>query len=497
MEPAQSRAAARSWRSRAKRKSQSLRVLSDGQMEAIHDASLDVLARVGCLVPVPEARDLLAGAGARVDGQRVYIGPETVEWALDNLRPVTLYNRVGAPLLPLAEGHVTFGALVDNLYVQDAYRSGMRPFLRSDLAWSARLLDALPDIDWVACSGQMHDVPPEVQTQLAFAGALPYTTKPILVYPYQRAGLLDILEAASVVAGGRDALRARPFVFCASVPSAPLVQADYNLEILLACAEHEVPVVYHPHPAMGANSPCNIPGTLVLANADWLAGLTMHQLKRPGAPFCSAGFTELLMDMRTTLWSYCAPELLPAYAAVADLAHWYGMPAWGIEMLADTPRLNAQAGAELALTCAWAFLCNIELVHNAGLLGACKVCSAESVVLADEQIAYARAAFAKPLLQFSAGALSAVTDLIGSVGPGGDYLMQPDTLAGFRSFWYPRVFDRSNFDAEADETGDTLQDRLNARARDLIEVHMPLPLPEDVRAELARMERVWTEQAGE
>jgi trimethylamine--corrinoid protein Co-methyltransferase len=478
------------------RKPQQYSVLSDDQLRAIHDASLEVLAGTGCLIPTAEARDLLAGAGARVDGQRVTIRRETVEWALGHLRPVTLYNRLGQPALPLAEGPVTFGALVDNLYVQDPYRPRMRPFLRADLAWSARLLDALPNIDWVSCSGQMHDVAPRVQTQLAFTGALPYTSKPVLVYPYDRAGLLEILDAASVVAGGRDVLRARPFVFCASVPNAPLAQADYNLEILLACAEHEVPVIYHPHPAMGANSPCSILGTLVLANADWLAGLTIHQLKRPGAPFCSAGFTELLMDMRTTLWSYCAPELLTAYAAVADLAHWYGMPAWGIEMLADTPHLNAQAGAELALTCAWAFLCNIELVHNAGLLGACKACSAESVVLADEQIAYARAAFAHAPLRFSADDLTASTALIGSVGPGGDYLMHPDTLARFRSFWYPGVWERSNFDAEAASTGDGLRDRLNARARRLIETPSPSPLPDDVLAELAAMERAWLEQAG-
>jgi trimethylamine--corrinoid protein Co-methyltransferase len=475
---------------------QQLTVLTDHQLQAIHAASLDVLARTGCLVPVAEARELLAGAGARVEGDRVYIKQDAVEWALGNLRPVTLHNWMGEPVLPLAEGRVTFGALVDNLYVQDAYQPRMRPFLRSDLAWSTRLLDALPHIDWVECSGQMHDVAPQVQTQLAFAGALPYTKKPILVYPYDRAGLLDILEAASVVAGGRGALRARPFVFCASVPAAPLVQADYNLDILLACAEYEVPVIYHPHPAMGANSPCDILGTLVLANADWLAGLTMHQLKRPGAPFCSAGFTELLMDMRTTLWSYCAPEMLTAYAAVADLAHWYGMPAWGIEMLADTPYLNAQAGAELALTCAWAFLCNIELAHNAGLLGACKVCSAESVVLADEQIAYARAAFGKAPIQFSAGELAAAAELIDSVGPGGDYLTHPDTLAKFRSFWYPRVFDRSNFDAEATPIGDPLRDRLNARARELIELQGPPSLPQDVLSELAHMERGWLGRVG-
>jgi trimethylamine--corrinoid protein Co-methyltransferase len=484
------------WSGEAERRPQQLSVLTEDQLQAIHAASLDVLARTGCLVPLAEARDLLAGAGARVEGIKVYIKPETVEWALSNLHPVTLYNRLGEPVLPLAEGRVTFGALVDNLYVQDADEPRMRPFLRSDLAWSARLLDALPGIDWVACSGQMHDVAPRVQTQLAFTGSLPYTSKPVLVYPYEGVGLLQILEAASVVAGGRDALRARPFLFCASVPSAPLAQADYNLEILLTCAEQEVPVVYHPHPAMGGNSPCNIPGTLVLANADWLAGLTMHQLKRPGAPFCSAGFTELLMDMRTTLWSYCAPELLTAYAAVADLAHWYGLPAWGIEMLADTPYLNAQAGAEMALICAWAFLCNIELVHNSGLLGACKVCSAESLVLADEQIAYARAAAASAPLQFSADDLSAATALIDAVGPGGDYLTHPDTLASFRSFWYPRVYDRRNFDAQATSAGDGLRDRLNGRARELSRTHRPCPLKDEVLAELALMERGWLAQSG-
>jgi trimethylamine--corrinoid protein Co-methyltransferase len=481
------------WRRRTRRKSQLLRVLSDDQLQALHSASLDVLAQTGCLVPVSEARDLLAGAGARVEGLRVYIDPETVEWALGNLRPVTLYNRMGEPVLPLDQGRVTFGALVDNLYVQDAFERSMRPYKRSDLAWSARLLNALPNIDWLACSGQMHDVAAQAQTQLAFAGSLPYTVKPILVYPYDREGLLDVLEAASLVAGGRAALREKPFVFCASVPNAPLAQAEYNLEILLTCAEHEVPVVYHPHPAMGANSPCDIPGTLVLANADWLAGLTMHQLKRPGAPFCSAGFTELLMDMRTTLWSYCAPEMLAAYAAVADLAHWYGMPAWGIEMLADTPHLNAQGGAELALTCAWAFLCNIELVHNAGLLGACKVSSAESLVWADEQIAYARAATSLRSLEFSSADLSTATALIGSVGPGGDYLTHPDTLRRFRSFWYPQLMDRRNFDAEAVSHGDALRDRLNARARQLIQEHEPAPLPEHVLAELTRMERGWLE----
>ena len=158
-------------------------------------------------------------------------------------------------MLPLAEGRVTFGALVDNLYAQAPFEPAMRPFLRSDLGWSAALLDALPNIDWLDCSGQMHDVPPEVQTQPAFAGAVRQYCQAdpgLPVRPPRSARHPGCGRRR--FAGGAEALRPTPFVFCASVPNAPLQQADYNLDILLACAEHEVPVIYHPHPAMGATA---------------------------------------------------------------------------------------------------------------------------------------------------------------------------------------------------------------------------------------------------
>ncbi len=179
----------------------------------------------------------------------------------------------------------------------------------------------------------MHDVAAGVADAARLPRRRACTTKPILVYPYDVAGLLDILDAASHrgrrrrrCASGRlsSAPRcptrrwSRPTTTWTSCWRAPSMR----------CRSSTIRI-----PRWAATARASIPGTLVLANADWLAGLTMHQLKRPGAPFCSAGFTELLMDMRTTLWSYGAPEMLTAYAAVADLAHWYGMPAWGLEML--------------------------------------------------------------------------------------------------------------------------------------------------------------------
>ena len=58
------------------------RILSDDQIEAIHRQSLQVLEEIGMDILYAEARDILARAGARVDGERVRIGREIVEHAL-------------------------------------------------------------------------------------------------------------------------------------------------------------------------------------------------------------------------------------------------------------------------------------------------------------------------------------------------------------------------------------------------------------------------------
>ena len=53
-------------------------ILSDDEVEAIHHASLQILRDIGVNFLLPEARDLLAGAGAEVDGPRVRFDPAMV-----------------------------------------------------------------------------------------------------------------------------------------------------------------------------------------------------------------------------------------------------------------------------------------------------------------------------------------------------------------------------------------------------------------------------------
>jgi trimethylamine--corrinoid protein Co-methyltransferase len=468
-------------------------VLTERERQDIHAASLHLLESVGVHVPVEEVRGMLAEAGAGVAGEQVRLPPELVERCLAGVSPVTLHDRSGSPVLPLAEGRVTFGALSDTFYLLDLPAGRARPFLSADQGLAAHLLDALPSIDWIQCVGQAHDVREGLQTQVAVLETVRRSSKPILAYPYDRQGVLDLVELSRIVCGSDDMRRTRPWLAITSVPAGPLNASRYNLEILLACADLGVPLLYYDCPAVGGNSPCSLAGTLAMANADWLFGLTVHQLRAPGAPFVSAGFTVQLMDMRTTQWAYCAPESQWAYAAVADLAHGYGLPAFGLEMITDSPRLDAQAGQELAATCLWGCLTGTELVHNTGMIGAGKLICPEAFVLADEIIAATRAAFGTPDL--SPQALSSAGALVEALPPGAEYVSQAHTLEHFRDFWYPTVFDRSNFDPLADVKADLLSGRLTARRARLLSQHRPQPLPQEVESALARLEQGWKRRA--
>lgn len=69
---------------------------ADDRIDAIHNAALDVLGRLGIKVLLPEARALYEHAGARVDGEMVYLPSQLVEVSVA-LAPKSILLKGGAP----------------------------------------------------------------------------------------------------------------------------------------------------------------------------------------------------------------------------------------------------------------------------------------------------------------------------------------------------------------------------------------------------------------
>jgi trimethylamine---corrinoid protein Co-methyltransferase len=103
--------------------------------------------------------------------------------------------------------------------------------------------------------------------------------------------------------------------------------------------------------------------------------------------------------------------------------------------------------------------------------------SIEQVVICDELIAYTKHFMRSLEINEETLAL----DLIDQIGPDGDFLSSEHTLEHYREDWYPKLFDRSQYDIWKRKGGKTLRERARDKALKLIETHRPEPLPAEVQ----------------
>lgn len=76
---AQARTIAQLPRRKVKRRFPAMAIVSADEVESIHQASLTVLEEIGMDFTLPEARDILAKAGAKIEGERVRFDRAMVE----------------------------------------------------------------------------------------------------------------------------------------------------------------------------------------------------------------------------------------------------------------------------------------------------------------------------------------------------------------------------------------------------------------------------------
>jgi len=468
-------------------KSEGLRisVLSPEQMTKVHEATLEVLRKTGVAIGAPEVVDLLRDHGAEVDGDVVRFPADLVSRALESAPgSVSVFDRSGNPVMDVGGDNVYFGGWLENMYIHDPETGELRQPVVSDIDVSAAVCDQLPNLDWFSWGGQVTDQPPLIREPMIYRQSLPFIQKPCVANTVDEAALLDIIGMATVMAGGPEQLRAKPFLVATAEPVSPLQIAGPSARKLLITGDHGVPICFYPMPAAGSSAPAFPLGPVVVGNVEVLAGLVIHQLHAPGAPFIYGNIPSL-MDMRTTSWAYGAPELLLALSAMTDLGHWYGLPVYGTAGCGDSMELDGQLGAEFALSIHQAILSGANLVHDPGVFGVGICAGAETLVFADEIIGMVE--HLTRGLEVSTETLA--VDVINEIGPRGTFLTHPTTVENFRSFWYPKVFARqSPIDWIGRGDNPTLRERMRGRVAELVADHTPYEIDDDRLAELDEIE---------
>jgi trimethylamine--corrinoid protein Co-methyltransferase len=341
-------------------------VLNDAQIEHIHQATLEVLERTGVVFNHPQALEILHGIGARVDGERVRIPAWLVEKSIREAPSrVVLGNRNGERTVFLEGDKYWFGPSLDCIDYLDPHTEERRRFFSDDCRITATVADALPNFTWVMTIGMAEDVPPDIADRVIAKQVFTNTEKPFVFCCKDVNSVRDIYDMALLIVGSEERFLNAPIIAHYSEPISPLNYYHLAVEKIIFCAERGIPLINFPAAQSGGTAPATFAGEIVQASAESLSGVVLTQAINPGAPFIYGAFATV-MDMRTTVFSYGAPEMSLMVAAMAQMAQHYKLPFFGTAGCSDAKFPDAQAAAEVAFSCLSSALVGANLIHDAG-----------------------------------------------------------------------------------------------------------------------------------
>jgi trimethylamine---corrinoid protein Co-methyltransferase len=442
--------------------------LKPEQIDQLHLATLDVLENVGVKVCETEALALLEGAGARVTGDLARIPNWLVQQALSTAPcKIVIYDRGGRRALTLEKGNIYYGTGSDTPYIIDINTGQRRRAVKQDTINATRIADALENIDFIMSMAKASDVPDIRTDRHHFEAMTLNSTKPIIFDAHDREGLSDIITMASLACGSKETLVQKPYIMHYAEPNSPLTHSKAALEKLLTMAEERIPLIYAPAVMCGATGPVTTAGALVVANAEILSGLVIHQLKAKGAPFIYGGGTPPL-NMVTTVCSYGDPQGIVGAVSLVELARFYNLPSFSIAGCTDAQLFDQQAAMEAGFNLLMSALAGGNLIHDLGYIGVGLTFSLEYLVLCNEGVGAAK--FMTRGVEVNHRTLA--LDVIEKVGPGGHFLTEQHTLDYFKNeMHFTKLFNRSAYDNWQATGSKTFGEHANNLLKEILQWH--------------------------
>lgn len=308
----------------------SLNILTDDELQEVHYGTLEVLNETGVFVESEAALDCFEAGGAIVDRdtQIVKIPAHVVEAAIRFAPPkVILYGRDPKHDIVLETTRVHFTNFSEGVMLNDPYTGENREPQKQDLIDSARVIDYLDEIDFCEKALGAHDVDREMAPLHNAEAYLTNTSKHCAFGPGNGKFLNKIVQMGQAIAGGVKKFKKRPLLSFTTCPVSPLKLIKECCEIIMEAAKNNVICNILSMAMAGGTSPVTLAGTLVNHNAEVLAGITLAQLTRKGAPVIY-GSSTTAMDLKLAAASVGTPECALISGAVARLARYYALPSY-------------------------------------------------------------------------------------------------------------------------------------------------------------------------
>lgn len=402
----------------------------DIKIQGIHDATMEILSKVGMRFRHPDAIETLEKHGIRVEGDIAYFTEEQLMyWVRKAPSTFTLYARNPAHNIVIGgertEVAPCYGA--PNITDADGKR---RNATMQDYINYAKLFEA--NEDYHVNGGLMvqpSDVDIASSSLAMFYAAITHSEKAQLVTAGPKQYADALIKAGTAFFGGEDEMRANPHMITIVNANSPLMLDMRMTDTLMAFAKAGQPFTVVNCAMAGSTSPMTLAGTIAMINAEVLPVIALAQMVNPGTPVLY-GTATTTADMATGQIAIGAPEGALCYKYCARLAKFYELPCRGGGALTDSKLVDAQAGYEAMITLMADFENHMNFViHSAGILDGYASTSYEKVIQDFEIIRYIK----RYMKDIEVNSETIPLGLIEEIGHDGVYLTSEHTFEHCRT----------------------------------------------------------------
>ncbi len=397
--------------------------LTPSQVELVHETSLRILQEIGIICHSAEAAAIYREAGCAVqDGtggpEVVRFPPDLVEESLHKAPGEVVLGARDASnrlLLRAEEPRVRFGSGSEaNVYLDMSCERFKRVdgeevieyplFERKTgsvelLCEAARLCQQLENLDFFirTVNIQDEDIEESDKDVNKFFASLNNIDKHVMAGLTTLDSLDKVVRMGEIIAGGRQELLANPLLsFITCVAKSPLQFVEDTALKMMEIVKRGIPVVISSSPQGGSTAPIMEEGMVAQINAEIIAGITLSQLVREGAPvlYGSVPVRARMDDMNDL---YGAPEFCQYNMDCVQMARFYGLPCYSTAGVGDARVPGVQATIEKLFSHLSVPMAGAQYVHYAfGLLEKTNVFSPDQAVLDDAQIGAVKRILARP-----------------------------------------------------------------------------------------------------
>jgi trimethylamine--corrinoid protein Co-methyltransferase len=418
-------------------------VFSDDEAANMHETALRMLEDLGMKVLLPEARKIYAAAGARVEGEMVYLGREIVAEAIGSA-PRSIHCHAGARHrdVTLELGALAFQPGAGAPHATDLKR-GRRPGTGRDFREYTRISQHYDVFQMMSPSVEPQDIPVHLRHYFTAFTQMELTDKFPFLFARGTPQTLDNFEMLKIArALDDDAFMSGAHAYTIINTNSPRCLDIPMAQGLIDFARHGQLSIVTPFTLMGAMAPITVAGAITLSHAECLAAITLTQLVRPGAPVCYGTFTSNV-DMKSGAPAFGTPRHFQASLAAGQMARMLGLP-WRCAAGSASNLNDVQAANENQLGLWGCLLAGATvIIHSAGWLEGGLSVSYEKIVTDVEVL--------NMVAELCAGAKAGADEIgfanaLSQVAPTGHFFAAPQTMERYTTeFYQPIVHDYANF----------------------------------------------------